>query len=340
MPGELCPACGAVRTAAGCACHPDVTETAVLPIIEGPPLVRPYVPAVTVYPDQPEEAYDAASEQVPAPAAPIPPPPAEPPAMTTTQTTAAMAAGGATEATSLLPAPRELGLFPIATAPVAGPGRAAARRAGRPGSGRPGSGRTLAIIGGGAGIVALGIGLALAMAPAPDAGNTALPAPTTAPSLGSSDTPSAAPSDPATSAPGSATAKSVPPTSAAPHTKAAARPTPSPTSTSPAAVPPPVSTAPPSTPPPPTSASPSPSATPQTLGLGDTGPAVKALQQQLLAANCGKNPKMRVTSTYDIQTMQAVQSFQWAIGIWQEQEQGTAGPLTQAALAAGKTCTN
>ncbi|MEU2630828.1 hypothetical protein ABZ641_27955, partial [Kitasatospora sp. NPDC007106] len=48
MPGELCPLCGTVRTAVGCACassSPDVTETAVLPHLEGPPLVRPYVAA-------------------------------------------------------------------------------------------------------------------------------------------------------------------------------------------------------------------------------------------------------------------------------------------------------
>ncbi|WP_344444669.1 hypothetical protein, partial [Kitasatospora nipponensis] len=44
MPGERCPACGIERTATGCACgHPDVTETAILPHLEGPPLVRPYV---------------------------------------------------------------------------------------------------------------------------------------------------------------------------------------------------------------------------------------------------------------------------------------------------------
>lgn len=92
MPGELCPACGTDRTEAGCGCHPDVTETAVLPQIEGPPLVRPYVA-------QTDAPYD------PAPL-PIPAPPAHPPAN------------------------RELGLFPLATldAPA---GRATARRSGR-----------------------------------------------------------------------------------------------------------------------------------------------------------------------------------------------------------------
>ncbi|MEU3563610.1 hypothetical protein [Kitasatospora sp. NPDC006786] len=45
MPDQHCPTCGTARST-GCGCLPDpsLTETAVLPHIEGPPLVRPYVP--------------------------------------------------------------------------------------------------------------------------------------------------------------------------------------------------------------------------------------------------------------------------------------------------------
>ncbi|MFJ7911115.1 peptidoglycan-binding protein [Kitasatospora sp. NPDC096204] len=45
MPDQHCPTCGAARST-GCGCVPDpsLTETAVLPHLEGPPLVRPYVP--------------------------------------------------------------------------------------------------------------------------------------------------------------------------------------------------------------------------------------------------------------------------------------------------------
>ncbi|MCG6493347.1 peptidoglycan-binding domain-containing protein [Kitasatospora sp. A2-31] len=55
MPDQHCPTCGTARSA-GCRCLPDpaltdpaltetaLTETAVLPHLEGPPLVRPYVP--------------------------------------------------------------------------------------------------------------------------------------------------------------------------------------------------------------------------------------------------------------------------------------------------------
>ncbi|MFE4516514.1 peptidoglycan-binding protein [Kitasatospora sp. NPDC056783] len=44
MPDQHCPTCGTARSA-GCGCVPDpsLTETAVLPHTEGPPLVRPYV---------------------------------------------------------------------------------------------------------------------------------------------------------------------------------------------------------------------------------------------------------------------------------------------------------
>ncbi|MFF4919247.1 hypothetical protein ACFY4B_01525 [Kitasatospora sp. NPDC001261] len=45
MPDQHCPTCGTARST-GCGCVPDpsLTETAVLPHVEGPPLVRPYVP--------------------------------------------------------------------------------------------------------------------------------------------------------------------------------------------------------------------------------------------------------------------------------------------------------
>ncbi|MFE7527846.1 hypothetical protein ACFU7Y_19330 [Kitasatospora sp. NPDC057542] len=45
MPDQHCPTCGTARST-GCGCVPDpsLTETAVLPHLEGPPLVRPYVP--------------------------------------------------------------------------------------------------------------------------------------------------------------------------------------------------------------------------------------------------------------------------------------------------------
>jgi len=52
MPAEHCPRCGRARTAAGCVCSSDssVADTAVLPHLEGPPLVRPYVAAAVEHP--------------------------------------------------------------------------------------------------------------------------------------------------------------------------------------------------------------------------------------------------------------------------------------------------
>ncbi|WP_033218222.1 hypothetical protein [Kitasatospora phosalacinea] len=50
MPAERCPRCGTPRTAGSCGCHAvsPVEETAVLPHLEGPPLVRPYVAGASV----------------------------------------------------------------------------------------------------------------------------------------------------------------------------------------------------------------------------------------------------------------------------------------------------
>ncbi|MEU3493991.1 peptidoglycan-binding domain-containing protein [Kitasatospora cineracea] len=50
MPAERCPRCGTARAAGGCACQAvsPVEETAVLPHLEGPPLVRPYVAGASV----------------------------------------------------------------------------------------------------------------------------------------------------------------------------------------------------------------------------------------------------------------------------------------------------
>ncbi|MFE1319373.1 hypothetical protein [Kitasatospora phosalacinea] len=50
MPAERCPRCGTARTAGSCACNATspVEDTAVLPHLEGPPLVRPYVAGAAV----------------------------------------------------------------------------------------------------------------------------------------------------------------------------------------------------------------------------------------------------------------------------------------------------
>ncbi|WP_327069428.1 peptidoglycan-binding domain-containing protein [Kitasatospora sp. NBC_01302] len=303
--------------------HPDVTETAVLPLLEGPPLVRPYVPPVAVTDEVAPPHVTAVLPPVPD-AAPAPP---------------------------SAPA-RELGLFPLAgdLAPAGG-GRAANRRARGRGSRRGG-----VIAAAGAGVVALGVGLAFALSPGPQSNHEALPvlptgAPDPAPSP--SQTPQSAPTTAAAStAPtSSAPATSARPTSAAPRpvtrtvapatTQAPAPPPAAPATT--AAPAPAPSSAPPSTQAPvttapPTSAapsSPSPSASFQTLHQGDSGPAVTTLQQQLRAAGCGN----RFTpGTYDNRTVQAVQYFQDQNNVGDYSDYGVYDQQTRDALAAGDTC--
>ncbi|WP_035849642.1 peptidoglycan-binding domain-containing protein [Kitasatospora azatica] len=288
---------------------PDVTETAVLPHVEGPPLVRPYVaaPATGV-------------EQDPFGTTVLPPMPAAPPAARTT---------------ALLPPappsapPRELGLFPISTDP-APTGRAAARKTKHRRQGL--------IAAAGAGVVLLGVSLAFAVSPGADSNRQALPVlPTGAPE----PTPSSQPSSAAASAsPASARpASSAPATSARPTT-AAPKPKPSPTT---AAAPPPPSASPtppaPTTQAPPTSAppspSPSPSATPRTLQYKDTGPDVANLQEQLFAVGCFDSNF--TSGTYDKATRQAVGNFQNWNALWQE-PWGVYTPATRTALTSGKSC--
>ncbi|RKE18892.1 hypothetical protein [Streptomyces sp. TLI_171] len=78
MPAERCPRCGTARTAGSCACDAasSVEDTAVLPHLEGPPLVRPYVAgAAVVEPGNP--AVDPFATRVgPPPVQPITGPPA------------------------------------------------------------------------------------------------------------------------------------------------------------------------------------------------------------------------------------------------------------------------
>lgn len=301
MPGEHCPACGAAQTGYGCGCLSDVADTAILPLTEGPPLVRPYVPEVAMSADQADDPY--ATALLP-PLPPLPPRPVPP-------------AG----------APRELGLFPLAgEGEAAAPGRAAARRVPRRRA------RTLTVAGAGAGVVALGVGLAFAFSasPAPHQ-DTLEPLPSSVPDLSPLPSPTAA----ATSAAPVAAPSSAPATSAKPsptRTRATVRPTPVAVTSTPPRPPssaPPVTSAPPS----PTD-SPSPTGPPQTLSYGMRGAQVVTLQQQLAAASCGRHLNSGV---YDNATEQAVVNLQQDNQLWQD-PWGVYGPQTRDGLESGANC--
>ncbi|MDH6115734.1 peptidoglycan-binding protein [Kitasatospora sp. GAS204B] len=295
---------------------PDVTETAVLPHLEGPPLVRPYIPAVPV--TDVLVADDVFSTTV---LPPVPPllPPAQPSAP-----------------------PRELGLFPIATAPGPQGGRAASRRAKHR---RRGVG-----VAAGAGVVALGVGLALALSPGSQTSHETLPVlPTSVPDPVPSPTgpPQSAPTTAAaSSAAGSASATSARPTSAsprssattvAPTTQAPAAPVPASTQAPRPSTAPATNSAPPTSAAPSTSApaSPSPSATFRTLRYRMSGADVAALQQQLSAANCFSNSF--TPGYFDKATEYAVGNFQNNNMLWQS-TWGVYDQQTADALNAGATC--
>ena len=364
MPDQHCPVCGAVRTAGGCGCSPDFTDTTVLPHIEGPPLVRPYVPQAvgrqaTGQPGQPAQAappppdYDAFPPAVYATALMPPVPPAMPQAATNR--------GAPNRATPNQDAPApagadELGLFAFDNAPVPnqehagpGPGRAA-RRAEQRG---PLFGRRGAMLATGAGVVLLGVGAAFLTAPSGSGGKTALPVPsvTGIPKVNApTDPPSSTEPSPQAEADESAKASPSPtrtskapasraPTAApAPVTEAPAQPVPvtpgAPATTQ--AAPPAPSSAPATTSAPATPA-PNPSATPATLRRDTPNdPAeVKAMQVKLVAVSCGTVDKSIASGTFDWWT-------QWVLSNYQKQhkitksEDGIYGPATRAVLEADK----
>ncbi|MDH6126802.1 peptidoglycan-binding protein [Kitasatospora sp. GP82] len=324
MPGERCARCGTVRTPGGCACapapydHPDVVETAVLPHIEGPPLVRPYVPAAAEYEEPHPDAFPTAllppvPPQDPYATAVLPPVPPQPYRSVPAQ-----------------PQPAELGIFAFQQAdrrggqyagPLAGggPGGRAERRAQEHESPVR---RKAAMAAAGVAIVVIGAGIAYSLMPSSDSGkgNEAVPLPVV--SL----------QPPATSEP----------PSAAPTTSAPASPSPSPTKASPrpsrtasrapAAA---VTSAKPSPSAAPTTAAPSPTQSgPPTLRRGMSGPDVRTMQQMLRA--CG-DPYVRVNGKYDGQTEQAVSSYQQYAGV-QGDPDGVYGPNTRTALESGDGC--
>ncbi|MFJ8430287.1 peptidoglycan-binding protein [Kitasatospora sp. NPDC094019] len=316
MPDQRCPTCGSARST-GCGCLPQdrgLDETAVLPHLEGPPLVRPYVPQAVGQVADP--VFPATVEAPPAPADPfgttvlpqVAPPPVTPPLgpdadayATTVLPPVATAplfpppSAGERSRTYDAPADGELGVFPVAPdGTEATGGRAARRAAEQESSGGPGRRKGL-LVAAGAGLLALTVGLAYAVtgsadphdraapppsttiAPAPVAPTTpAVPSPSTPPPT--SETPTPTPSrTSAKPSPTRSTASSPPP--AAPSTSAAAAPpAPAPAPTGAPATQPPAPSNPapaPTTPPAPT---PTATATPSQSATPTPTPTSRVLQ--------------------------------------------------------------
>ncbi|MFC9326744.1 hypothetical protein [Kitasatospora sp. NPDC057015] len=326
MPDQHCPVCGTVRTAGSCGCSSDFTDTAVLPHIEGPPLVRPYVPQargrVGAEPG-PAAGYDPFGAPPAAdyrtalmPPVPLAPPPRGPESHP-------YPADPAT--------PGELGLFAFDNAPTAPqdapPGGRAARRADRQ---SPTARRRGAVLAAGAGVVVLGVGAAFLVTPSGSPEHKALPTPTAvlSPTV-------IAPSDPPSTAvpsPSATSGESVAPSASAPRT---ARPTskapaPAPTTEAPAA-PAPTAVAPTPTATTP-SPSPSPSATVRILERDMKGDDVKTMQQLLVTESCGRVDKSLISGTFDYWTEFVLKSFQDSRKSSLKSESGRYGPRTKAAL--------
>ncbi|MDH6574952.1 peptidoglycan-binding domain-containing protein [Kitasatospora sp. MAP5-34] len=312
MPGQHCPVCGAVPTPAGCACHqhPDFEETAVLPQLDGPELVRPYVPAAALLPPVPADDFPTAMmPQVPDyEPTPIQPPYEQPAYQQPAHGQQQSAAGGRAE-------------------------QRARQRQSSPGR------RRAVILSAGAGIAAVGAGLALLVSPFSDGGHgssaaavplavstseATLPAASVSavPSPSASDSPSPSPSR--TKATHKPTASPTPSAVSSPPVTQAASPSPSPSPTTPSATP--------STDTPTSSGT---VATPGVLQYGDSGDQVLALQQKLAVVLCWMHVK--VNGSFGSNTEQAVSYFQSMQGV-QGDPDGVAGPNTQAALAQRSGC--
>ncbi|MER7704839.1 peptidoglycan-binding domain-containing protein [Kitasatospora sp. NPDC097605] len=314
MPDQHCPTCGTARSA-GCGCLvPDgsLDETAVLPHLEGPPLVRPYVPQAVgqvvepgIDPAAAPPATDPFGTTVLPPAAPPAAPPTAPPAVPP------LGPDADAYATTVLPpiasapvfpphpqpqpqplpqppaapepAEDELGVFPFAHgAPEAAPagGRAARRAAEQQEARGPLARRKGVLIAAGAGLLAVTVGLAYAVTPSSEPDGRAAPVPTA--TLGLAPVDPTTPAEPSPSAP--------PPTEDSPSatptpTRTSAKPSPTRTtaSTPPPAAPAATATAAPPAPEPApapdpvtTPAAPAPTPTPTTAATVPASPAPTA----------------------------------------------------------------
>ncbi|MEV0531695.1 peptidoglycan-binding protein [Kitasatospora sp. NPDC050463] len=365
MPDQHCPTCGTARSA-GCRCLPDpgLTETAVLPHLEGPPLVRPYVPqavgrivdmppvdlpvdpfATTVLPPAQGPGAPPAGPWPQGPGAPPVGPDADAYATTVLPPVMSVPPPGPRPTVEQPPAEdAEIGYFPFdGAAPGAAGGRAARRATEQAEGGMPARRKGL-LAAGGAALLVLTVGLAYAVTPSAEPTDRAQPAPSTTLALAPVDP--TTPAEPSPSAPQSTseapspspsrTAKPSPSRTATPSaTAVTAAPVapapPAPVTTPPAPTPTPV------TPTPTTTATTTPTPTPtfQVLRYGMKGASVTAMQEKLAEVLCWMS--VPTNGTFDRRTESSVAYFQVMQGV-QGDESGVYGPNTAAALAKRTTC--
>ena len=336
MTGQLCGRCGTALAPEGCPCgwSGSNEETAVIPVIGGPELVRPYFrPDGSQLDGDPDDGEFDDAEIVEIVDAELLDVPAQGPAQFSGQASGrppARAAGG--DATRVLPAylPAQRSAEPLGSLVVTQPPQSGRSSRGR----QKRSSRSTVLIAAGVVLIA-GIGVAAALVPKILGGgqvNIAQPQPLVTAPLPSQG-PTSGSARPSASATGASTqaAPVVQPThsasaSAAPSTApASAQPTATATATATAGG---------------TPSSPTASATPTgggsssgatgTLSLGDTGPAVATLQQDL--ASLWIDPGLQASGVYNQQTESDVATFQYWYGV-QGDPSGVYGPNSQARMA-------
>ncbi len=317
MSGARCPVCGTVDGFDGCPSCASSDPTTVLPAIDAPELVRPYMAApAAADPFATQVAppsNDAFATQLMPPVPPAAPPNAPPPPPQTVPSL------------QLVPTPpqwtpeaapdTDLGVFGFRPGPAepAPGGRAERRVQQQISAGR----RRTVIIAAGLGVAVIGAGLALVLSPGDDKvdHDQALPLPV------SSYQPTVSP--PAVAVVPSPTPSNTPTPSAS---RSSAKPKPSPSATSA-----PPSPSPTLTTPAPTTAPPAPTG-PRVLQLGTEGDDVKSMQRRLVEAMPWYK-KSLITGTFDGKTENAVANFQSFVGdSGIDDPPGVYGPTTRAAL--------
>jgi len=341
MTGQLCGRCGTALAPEGCPCgwSGSDEETAVIPMIGGPELVRPYFRPDSDGPDADDpdadgpDTHDPDADDQVFDAEIVEAELLDSAGRPGVRAAAATAAAGTAQATRVLPAylPAQRSTEQLGSLLVTRPPQGAGPVAGR-GRRRPKATRSTVLIAAGIALIA-GIGVAAALVPKLLGGgqvNIAQPLPEVTAPL-PSQAPTSHSARPSPSAPVSTQGAPVAPTTQAatrsaapPPTRTSAPPSAGPTATASATAP----TSPTASPTASTGSG-SGSSADETLSLGDSGPAVVTLQQDLADI---WDQYLPANGVYNRRTELDVATFQQMYGV-QGDPMGVYGPNTRAAMA-------
>ena len=343
QPGRLCGRCGEALTAQGCGCGwaASDAETAVIPVIGGPELARPYFQPTPAEPTEPDEpaGHPAAAAltdgQLPFPQQPSQSSQPLPPPQPSQQAEQPEVVQATRVLPAYLPVPRPtgpvVGIRPTPL-PVPSSDRRSSSSSRSSKSSRPRPARSTVLIGVGIVLVA-GVGVTAALLPKMLGGNPSVVANVQPGVVVPLPTP---PSSSAAAPAGTTSGSTSPSSTAAVHTTSSSAPSASPSRRSasptptPTATPTPSATASDSASPSPSSSSSENSTDSGTLQLGDSGSAVETLQHEL--RELWVAPGLKQDGYYGPATEAAVGEFQIWYGV-QGDPSGVFGTNSQAAMA-------